>query len=113
MNTVLSRSGFVLLAGIGIGLILNEMTVLGILVGSSAVGLWLADFRLEDGELGRRLVAKGSPALLLLPLLLGAGKIYMAAASTVFSGPVDPVSACVLEDERPARPLVKLLEPRP
>ena len=115
MGRIISGAALGLLVAIGIGLILAGQTLLGIVLASAGLGVWLADFRMEAVAGGRQLVAKGSPALLLLPLMLGAGKVYVATTSSVFAERVDPiVAACALQGERPSQPLLmKLLGPRP
>ena len=98
MNKYLGRVIAGSLALIGIGLILGGMTLAGILAASSGAGLWMADFHLESGQAGRRLIAKGTPALLLLPLMLGAGKAYMVTAETVFPTNSAHANVCPTED---------------
>ncbi len=85
MQGMAFRSLAVALSALGIGLILNSMIIGGIIAISSGIGLWMGDFRLlpANERRGKRLVAKGSPALLLLPLMLAAGKIYTATTDSL------------------------------
>jgi hypothetical protein len=64
----------------GVGLILNELPFAGSVLILLSAGLVLADFRWSAVP-GRpaRLVAKGSPALLMVALMLGAAQGFVAA----------------------------------
>jgi hypothetical protein len=87
MHSIIYRGMAIGLGIVGIGLILSAMTISGIVALTSGVGLWMADFQLQpvDDRVSRRLVAKGSPALLLLPLMLAAGKVYMVITDSLFA----------------------------
>lgn len=114
MKSVVYRSLALVLSAVGVGLILNSMTIGGIVAISSGIGLWMADFHLEpaEGRSGRRLVAKGSPALLLLPLMLSAGKVYTVTTDSLASHYAGSEDECALAtDARPApiRSLLRML----
>lgn len=85
MKSILCRGLALVFVALGLGLILNSITIGGIIVLSSGIGLWMADFHLEpaEGRSGKRLVAKGSPVLLLLPLMLSAGQVYGLTTDSV------------------------------
>jgi len=113
MQGFVYKSMALALSALGIGLILNSMTLAGIVALSSGIGLWMADFQLEPVEdsSGRRLVAKGSPALLLLPLMLSAGKVYTVTTDSL-AAQYAPEGACELASEArpaPVRVLLRML----
>ena len=98
----MQRSMWIILATapalIGIGLILNGMLFSGVVLLFIGAGLGLADFRwaTADGA-PRRLIAKGSPALLMVALMLGAAKGYVATKDAVL--PIlSAQAACAWED---------------
>ena len=112
MKDLIYRSLALSISALGIGLILNSMTIGGIIALSSGIGLWMADFRLEPAEdNGRQLVAKGSPALLLLPLMLAAGQLYAVTTDSLAAQFSTEHECAVASDARPApvRMLLRML----
>ena len=111
MNGIIYRGLAIGLGVVGIGLILSSMMISGIIALSSGVGLWMADFRLQPdtGSTGRRLVAKGSPALLLLPLMLAAGKVYTVTTDSLLAQ-VAVEDQCALDGvPSPVRLMLRML----
>jgi hypothetical protein len=104
MKDLIYRSLALSISALGIGLILNAMTIGGIIGLSSGIGLWMADFHLGPAEAngGRRLVAKGSPALLLLPLMLAAGQLYAVTTDSLVAQFGAEHEGALASDARPA-----------
>ena len=83
---------------VGIGLILNGLLFTGVVLLFIGAGLGLADFRWATADGGtRHLIAKGSPALLMVALMLGAAQGYVATKDAVL--PILAAQAtCAWED---------------
>ncbi len=101
--------GLLILAGFG--LILNEQTFYGVLVLLLGFGFRLADFSLAASADGpRRLVAKGSPALLMIALMLGAAKGYVVTMDALLPALSAAVTACPADMDAARLLLVRALE---
>ena len=67
-------------ASVGLGLILIEWVFVGIVLLLAAAGMVLADFRWSASTAGSaRLAARGSPALLMVAVMLAAAQGFVAA----------------------------------
>ncbi len=111
MSSIIYRGMALGLGMVGIGLILSGMTISGIVALSSGVGLWMADFQLQpvEDQPGRRLVAKGSPALLLLPLMLAGGKVYTVTTDSLFAQTAVEDQCAVDARPGPVRLMLRML----
>ena len=86
---------------LGFGLILNGLWFTGIVLLLVAAGMLLADFRWSEGAYGAaRLVARGSPALLMVALMLGAAQGFVVAKDAVLPVLTAQVAACPAETGR-------------
>ena len=89
----------------GVGLILSNLMFPGIVLLLAGAGLGLADFRWALGADGsaRRLIARGSPALLMVALMLGAAQGYVASKDAALRLVTAQIAACPTADA--AQPL--------
>lgn len=83
------------LVAAGLILSLSGSPLGGAAVLFAGVGIWMADFRFKHVNGQRRLVAAGTPALLLLPLLLGSAKLSVTSLSLL---PFGVAQAAVHQD---------------
>jgi len=86
------------LAVVGIGLILNDHMFSAIVLLFTGLGIWMADFRWARRADGTgRLVAKGSPGLLMVALMLGAAQAYVITADALLPAVAAQVTSCPTE----------------
>jgi len=104
--------GNTIVVGLGItgaGLILNELMLPGVVLLFAAAGIRLADFRWAVTAGRRHLVAKGSPALLIVAVMLAVAQGYVAAVDSVLMAfSTDP--ACPLDVNQGRLLVVRILE---
>lgn len=91
------------LVAAGLYLSLSGSPLGGAAVLFAGVGIWMADFRLKRVDGRRRLTAAGTPALLLLPLLLGSAKLSVTSLSLLPYGIAQAaVQDCPVDHSREA-----------
>lgn len=92
------------LVAAGLYLSLSGSPLGGAAVLFAGAGIWMADFRLKRVDGRRRLTAAGTPALLLLPLLLGSAKLSVTSFSLLPYGVAQAsVQDCPVEHAGQAR----------
>ena len=93
------------------GLILSGYTFAAIVAAFLGLGIWMADFRwTADTDSTSRLVAKGSPALLMIALVFGAAKVYVVTADALVPALSAQLLACPTDGDVARLILLRALE---